>query len=285
MRRFCRGFLVFAFLLLGAGSLCGQPVAADEGGTLFIIGGGKRPAAMLRELLRVSGLDQGGHGIILTMASSEPDTAAYYGIRQFTALGVPAARLRAYHFEPGRYPDSAVDSLRNARLIYISGGDQNRFMEVVLGSPLYAAIHEAYRQGATIAGTSAGAAVMSRKMISGNERKHPQYTGDFRTIEADNIEIKEGLGLLPAAIVDQHFIYRMRMNRLIAVAIEHPAEACFGIDESTALVVQGRRARVVGDYQVIMLRNPQGSRQEHTGLLGARGLELSVLLPGEEVEW
>jgi cyanophycinase len=283
MKRFHRALLVFA-LLLGAGSLPGQP-AAEEGGTLFIIGGGKRPAAMLGELLRVSGLDQGGHGIVLTMASSEPDTAAYYGIRQFAELGVPAARLRAYHFEPGHYPAAAVDSLRSARLIYISGGDQNRFMEVVLGSPLYAAIHEAHRRGATIAGTSAGAAVMSRKMISGNERKHPQYTGDFRTIEADNIEIKEGLGLLPSAIVDQHFIYRMRMNRLIAVAIEHPAEACFGIDESTALVVQGRRARVVGEYQVILLRNPPGHRQEQNGLLGARGLELSVLLPGEEVEW
>jgi cyanophycinase len=267
-----------------SGSLYGQSPDGSAAGHLFIIGGGKRPAAMLEELIKVAGLSQGGHVIILTMASSEPDTAAFYGIKQFVDMGLPAERLRAYHFEKGHYPVSAVDSLRFARLIYLSGGDQNKFMDVVLGSPLYEAIHQAYRQGATIAGTSAGAAVMSRKMISGNEHKHPEYTGDFRTIEADNIEIKAGLGLLPGAIVDQHFVYRMRMNRLIAVALEHPAELCIGIDESTAIVVSGRRARVVGDYQAILLRNPLGSHQTKDGLLGGRGLELSVLLPGEEFE-
>ncbi len=289
MKREIIGAYFFSLLLTGCAALAGvgRPGAplpqayAPPQGKLFIIGGGKRPPAMLEELIRVSGIDSAGHAIILTMASEEPDTAAYYGLRQFREMGIPAERLRALHFEKGHYPPAAVDSVRTARLVYISGGDQNRFMDVVLGSPVYGAIHQAYRAGATIAGTSAGAAVMSARMITGNEFKHPEYTGDFRTIEADNIEIKEGLGLLPGAIVDQHFIYRMRMNRLIAVALDHPMETSIGIDESTAILVQGREARVVGDYQVILLRNPQQSRKSRNGLLGGRGLELSVLLPGE----
>ncbi|MCB9291033.1 MAG: cyanophycinase [Lewinellaceae bacterium] len=250
-------------------------------GKLFIIGGGKRPPALVQSLVQASGLDTGGYAIILPMASSEPDTAAYYGIRQFTKQGLAAEKFRAYNFAKGDYPKAAIDSLLGARLIYITGGDQNRFMEVVLGSPVYDAIHQAYSNGATIAGTSAGAAVMSRKMITGNEYKHPEYTGDYRTIEAENIEIKEGLGLLPEAIVDQHFVYRMRMNRLITVALENPNEACIGIDESTAILVEGNLATVVGGYQVILLRNPGKDSREMNGLLGGRGLELSVLLPGD----
>jgi cyanophycinase len=170
--------------------------------------------------------------------------------------------------------------LKNARLIYISGGDQSKFMRVVADTEIHDAIHEAFQNGSTIAGTSAGAAVMSKKMITGNEFKHPEYTGEFRTIEADNMELKEGLGLLPNAIIDQHFIWRMRMNRLITVAIENPEETCIGIDESTAILVKGNQAEVVGKYQVIVLKN-NGGRTVQDGLLGAENMRLGVYLPGQ----
>lgn len=261
-----------------------KEVSSPPGGRLFIIGGGERPPALVQAMVDASGLDTAGYAVILPMASSEPDTAAYYGIRQFVALGLPAEKFTAYNFEKGNYPAAALDSLRSARLIYITGGDQGRFMEVALGSPVYEAIHEAYERGATVAGTSAGAAVMTRQMITGNEYKHPEYTGDFRTIEAENIEIREGLGLLPGAVVDQHFIYRMRMNRLISVALEYPGLACIGIDESAAILVEGDSATVVGTSQVILLRNTNGRGKEHNGLLGGQGLELSVLLPGDRFE-
>ena len=275
------------------GTQAGRSVEAISGeasqpapeGKLFIIGGGKRPPELVQELVEVSGIDSGGYAVVLPMSSAEPDSAAYYGIRQFTELGLPAERLAAYNFQPGDYPKAAVDSLRKAGLIYITGGDQNRFMDIVAGSPVYDAIHDAYQLGATVAGTSAGAAVMGRSMITGNEKKHPEYTGEFRTIEADNMILDEGLGLLPQAIVDQHFIYRMRMNRLISVVLENPGQVGIGIDESTAIVVErGQLARVVGDWQVILLRHPEGGTQVQHGLLGGRGLELSVLLPGDSFQ-
>ncbi len=283
MKFFYTLFLLLLFCFQGfsqPGTLVAKEAFSPPSGKLFIIGGGKRPPALLQAMVDASGLDTAGYAFILPMASSEPDTAAWYGIRQFTELGLPAERFRACNFEQGSYSKAAIDSLRGARLIYITGGDQNRFMDAVLGSPVYDAIHQAYKEGATIAGTSAGAAVMSRKMITGNEYKHPEYTGDFRTIEAGNMEIKEGLALLPEAIVDQHFIYRMRMNRLITVALEHPGMACIGIDESTAILVEGDEATVVGNYQVILLRNPHEGKIQN-GLLGGRGMELSVLLPGD----
>lgn len=252
-------------------------------GKLFIIGGGARPPELLQSLIAVSGIDDSGYVVILPMASAEPDTSAYYAIRQFTELGMHADRFVTFDFGRATPGPGAIDSLQQARLIYLTGGDQVQFMQVVKGTPVFDALHQAYLQGATIAGTSAGAAVMSRKMITGDEYKHPEYTGEFRTIEAENIQIAEGLGFLPQAIVDQHFVYRMRMNRLITVAIEHPEEIAIGIDESTALVVQDTRAFVAGKGQVIVLQNPEISKEEQAGLLGARDLRLSIFLPGDSL--
>lgn len=287
-------FLYLALSLLLLSCSCspassGKPdantVSGEPLGKLFVIGGGKRPPELLRALVKAAGIDTSGYAVVLPMSSSEPDTAAYYAVQQFGPLGVPAAKFAVFDFQKGDYPLSRVDSLRKARLIYITGGDQNQFMEVVAGSPVYDAIQEAYDNGATVAGTSAGAAVMSRLMITGNEKRHAEYTGNFRTIEADNMEIGEGLGLLPQAIVDQHFIWRMRMNRLMTVVLDHPDKVGIGIDESTALLIErGRFGKVHGDYQVVVLRHPSGQTNRQGGLLGGRGLELSVLLPGDTLQ-
>ncbi|MBK7410825.1 MAG: cyanophycinase [Saprospirales bacterium] len=173
--------------------------------------------------------------------------------------------------------------MKGAALVYLTGGDQTQFMEVVGNTPIQEAIRQAYQNGAIVAGTSAGAAVMSKKMITGNEFKHPEYTGDFRTIEAQNVELTEGLGLLPPKIiVDQHFVYRMRMNRLITVALENPRYQCIGIDESTAIVVKGKKARVVGAGQVIDLTYFHKKPNVKNGLLGGNDLRLHVWLPGQK---
>jgi cyanophycinase len=261
-------------LLLLPLSLAGQ-------GQLFIIGGGKRPPEMVREMVKLSGIGERGHAVVLTMASEEPDSSAFYARLQFEREGVEVGRIAWQHYQKGVWPAKALDSLRSAAMIYMTGGDQTRFMDVVLGTPIYDAIREAYSNGALIAGTSAGAAVMSRLMITGNERKYPEYTGNFRTIEAENIEIAEGLGLLPHAIVDQHFVYRMRMNRLITVALEHPGVQCFGVDEATALVISGKKARVVGEGQVVDLSFLQKGARKQNGLLGGKNLRLNIWLPGD----
>ena len=257
------------------------PNAIQAQGKLFIIGGGKRPPALIQALLTESGVGETGTIAILPMASSEPDTSAFYASKQFLELGISNKAISVCNFKKGEYPQSTLELVQKANLIYLTGGDQNRLMEVVLDSPLYEILHDAYQKGATIAGTSAGAAVMSEKMITGNEYKHPEYTGYFRTIEAENLEIKEGIGFLKDAIIDQHFVYRMRMNRLITVALEYPHLTCFGIDESTAVVIQGHQVKIVGEGQVVVLSNPGRKQNIKKGLLGGEGLRLSVYLPGD----
>jgi cyanophycinase len=272
----CSLIALFTFLAMLPGLAQKNPK-----GKLFIIGGGSRPDDMVERMINEAGLRMGGYAIILPMSSSEPDSAVYYASEQFIKKGI--AHIYGVQFvKGGNYPQAKIDSVRHAKLIYISGGDQNRFMDVVLGTEVEKAIRDAYQNGSVVGGTSAGAAVMSKMMITGNELKHPDYQSTFRNIEADNIEIKPGLGLIENAIVDQHFIRRSRHNRLISAIIEYPEMTGIGIDESTAIVVSGNECEVVGESQVIVLQNTRRSRIVRNGKLGASEIKMTVLLPGDK---
>lgn len=276
MKRIFFSTIVISFILLLACTNKNETI----NGTLFIIGGGNRADEMIKELVDLSGIRNEGYIYVLPMASSVPDSAIIWAKEDFMAAGI--SMVPGYNFRQGEIPPKPqLDSVRNARLIYISGGDQSRFMSVVLNTPLMDAVHEAYKKGSVIAGTSAGAAVMSKKMITGNQKKHPEADAGFVTIEADNIEITEGLGLLKDVIIDQHFIKRLRLNRLVAASIENPDELCIGIDESTAIIVKRKNVRVTGEGQVISIRNRSAGKRVQNGMLGTDNLQINVYLPGE----
>lgn len=248
-------------------------------GKLFIIGGGSRPTSLIERMIDEAGIKSGGYGIILPMSSAS-DSAVYFAQQQF--LERKLTNVVGLKFAKGEVLNAVkLDSVRKAKFIYITGGDQNRFMDVVRGTEIEKAIRDAFRQGALVAGTSAGAAVMSKMMITGNELKHPDYSSTFKSIESENIELASGLGLIEGAIVDQHFLRRSRHNRLISAVIEHPDQVGIGIDEATALLVKGNSCEVVGDAQVIVLRNKSKSRLTKNGKLGARGIQMDVYLPWE----
>jgi cyanophycinase len=265
-------------LLFTPGCTSNKPSAK---GKLYIIGGGEKPEIIMNEIADLSGIRTGGYMYVLPMASSLPDSAIIWAGQDFGVAGIKT--VPGFSFKKGEIPPQPqLDSLRKAKLIFISGGDQSRFMDVVLNTPIMDAIHEAYKNGAVISGTSAGAAVMSRLMITGNQKKHPDLESLFPTIEAENMEIREGLGLLENTIIDQHFLKRQRLNRLIAVSIENPGKLCVGIDESTAIIVEGDQATVTGVGQVVVIRNNNGKKTLHNGLLGTEGLDVSVYLPGDK---
>src|SRR6185369_13065369 len=122
-------------------------------GKLFIIGGGSRSDAMVDRIIKEAGLQQGGYGIILPMSSEDPDSAVYYANQQFIKQGIQT--VYGVIFRKGQtYSAQKLDSVRNAKLIYISGGDQVRFMGVVQGTDIEKAIHDAYNKGCLVGGTS-----------------------------------------------------------------------------------------------------------------------------------
>ena len=272
-------FFIIAAVTL---SFCNDDNTKEKGGgKLYIIGGGSKTDQMLNEIIDLAGIRTKGYMYVLPMASSVPDSSILWVKEDFSVTTVK--KISGYNFQPGRpVPQEKLDSLINAKLIYISGGDQSRFMSAALNTPVMDAIHQAYKNGSVIAGTSAGAAVMSSKMITGNQMKHPDSDSGFTTIEADNVELSGGLGLLTDVIIDQHFIKRQRLNRLVAASIENPNQLCIGIDEATAIIVDGNEASVTGKSQVIVIKNISKEKIVKNGLLGSESLQLSVYLPGQK---
>lgn len=280
-------------LLVLAGSLAGcaavshagperrEPAGAEAAGSLFIIGGGTRTPALLDRLIAAAGVAPGrGYVVVLPMASAEPDSAVIWSGGDFAARGITTV---GFNFRPGETPAPArLDSLRRASLVYISGGDQARFMAAIAGTGVADAIHDTYRRGGVVAGTSAGAAVMSARMLTGDQRLHPDYTATYESLEPANIDLTTGLGLIGADIlVDQHFVVRSRYNRLLTAVIEMPGTLGIGIDESTAILVHAGRAEVVGESQVVVVHNPDRSATTRNGRLGAHNLRVDLYLAGE----
>jgi cyanophycinase len=270
--------ILFAIIISG----CDTSQPNPEKGALMIIGGGSRPDVIIERILGESDLsDPEAFGLVLTMSGFDPDTSGYYGEKPFRDNGFE----NMYSFDLGR-KDSvtarALDSVRNASFMYITGGVQSRFMEQIQNYPeIGEAIFAAYENGAVISGSSAGAAIMSRVMITGDQAKHPEYTSTFYHLEKDNLVTNDGLGLVKNIIVDQHFVKRARNNRLITAVMEYPDHKGVGIDESTAILVRGNIAEVVGLSQVLVYRNTGEVSVTETGLLKGEGLVLDIYTHGD----
>lgn len=207
-------------------------------GSLFIVGGGPMPDALLTRFVELAGGAGQARIVVLPHASGDPSSGPYMVERLqklgATAVSVHPTREEAMRAESARVLDSATG-------IWFTGGDQNRITAALGDTPVAHAIEARYRAGAVIGGTSAGAAIMSERMITGDERRPggARAVDDdaWLTIESENVEIAPGLGFLDGAIVDQHFVRRKRHNRLLSVVLEHPERLGVGIDESTAIEV------------------------------------------------
>lgn len=277
-------FALLGFILLNcSGDIKQFPELSSQKskGSLFIIGGGSRGETMINRMIDEAGLRSGGYAYILPMASELADSAIFWSSEQFWKAGL--SNVSGFNFSTGsQMTDSRMDSIRNANLIFVSGGDQRRFMQIVRNSPIEDAMKQAYQSGALIAGTSAGAAIMSKLMITGTELRHPEYNSTFRQLELGNIELDTGMAFLDGIIIDQHFIRRSRYNRLITALAEYPEMLGIGIEESTAILVKNDSAEVVGESQVITFVNKGGTLPGENYKFGMRNLVLNIFLPGEK---
>jgi cyanophycinase len=172
-------------------------------------------------------------------------------------------------------PSAAKQTLHNADLIWMPGGLQGVLMNGVRGSGIEDVIRQRFQEGAVVAGTSAGAAVMSRVMIGGHS--------DLDCLKAGTAPyLMEGLGLWPEAIVDQHFLQKGRFNRLALATIDYPDLIGVGIDEETAVVVHGHEFEVIGANNVTVIDGRKASRERliKGEPAAARDLKVHVLRVG-----
>lgn len=263
----------FLFFFFSANTLLAQ-----QKGTLFIIGGGDINDTLRKEILTTGNWKKGDYIAVVTLASSW-DSSYIYTDQEFYKL---TAEHTLCIDSPAIHNPLSLDSLRNAKIVFLGGGDQERFMQRIEGTPVKSILQQLYQKGALIAGTSAGASVMSRMMITGNSLRDGGSTTGMKGIWKGSVEYKTGLALLDSVLIDQHFVVRSRYNRMISSLLDHPAYQCIGINESTAIIVKGRKARVVGANQVIVMSKPLGIKTTKAGDQGAKKIEFAVYLPGDE---
>jgi cyanophycinase len=255
-------------------------------GHLLIVGGGPIPDAILERFVALAG-GPGKARIVLYPMASEYEDAGLELAAEFRKLGAEADRTLLTREQADT--EEAVRRLDGVTGVWFGGGDQARLTAALLHTRVEAAIRELYRKGAVVGGTSAGAAAMSTPMLTGEERRpggdrppEKDSGSAYLTIARDNVVTAEGFGLLPGAIVDQHFVRRRRNNRLLSLVLENPGLVGVGLDESTALEVgPGGPWRVLGE-SVAVVFDARKARITPPGAarLGAADVRLHVLPAG-----
>lgn len=271
-------------LPLGALTVLAGAVLPPDPGPLVIIGGGSRPGYMMQEIVELAG-GASCRMVVIPMASADPLEAALYHRWQLEEAGCPDVDFVRFDSIAANH-DSIVSALNDATGIFFSGGDQSRLTGHMLGTRVLDRVREIHWEGGVLAGTSAGAAVMSELMITGEEYLHPDAEDSFSTIEKDNVVTTPGFGFVTRAIIDQHFIARQRENRLISLVLEHPELVGIGIDESTAIVVHGASFEVLGENTVMIVdaSAATGIGTDADGDLAGHGLKLHLLKSGQRYD-
>jgi cyanophycinase len=183
--------------------------------------------------------------------------------------------------ETARDP-AVVAQIRACSGFFFVGGVQSRVIRAFRPndktSPAYEALMERWRAGAVVSGSSAGAAVMSDPMIAGGTSAGAISNGVHRialaSADSDDaagaVTISTGLGLFPAALADQHFLARGRFGRLLVAMLElDNFDLAFGIDENTALVVDGGTVWAAGASGVVVM-DERGARHDGRAATGVR---------------
>lgn len=246
-----------------------DPQPPGPSGHLVIVGGGGTPESVMARAIELAG---GGsaRGVILPQASSRPEAGEESVVfwREKGLANVVSVDLAD--------PTAARTAIEAADFIWFPGGDQSRLLQAVNDAGVGDAIRARYWAGAVVGGTSAGAAVMSPRMIVGGE------TADLTVVRGGSVEMVDGFGLLPETIVDQHFLVRRRFNRLLSAVVERPDLVGIGIDERTAIVVSFPSFEVMGEGGVLVLdaRGASMHEAEKGAPHACEGIRTSLLRDG-----
>ncbi|HEX2723880.1 MAG TPA: cyanophycinase [Gemmatimonadaceae bacterium] len=214
---------------------------------LIIIGGHEDKEGDKLILRAVAERVGSGKLVVATVASEMPETLWEEYEHIFRSLGVKHVYKLSVATREEAMSDGSLRVLDDATGVFFTGGDQVKITSQLGCSKVCERIQEIYESGGTIAGTSAGASVMSETMmVAGTGSETHRIGGALR--------LAPGLGLIRGIIVDQHFAERGRIGRLLGAVAQNPRILGIGIDENTAVIVErDRKFTVVGEGGVCIL--------------------------------
>lgn len=270
-------FVIAATLIFFSGSARSFADTAKLG-SLIIVGGGDTPYAVQKRFIELAGGSGRAKIAIFPMAATEFDEEADEIAFEFRMLG---ATSEVINIDREQAQSKAIDQvLAGFTGYWFLGGDQNDLADALLGTRALWLIERQYEKGAVIGGTSAGAAVMTETMLTGERRTSVgRINDDPNAVAPRSTEVSSGFGLLPGAIIDQHFSRRSRDNRLVSAVLDNPHLLGVGIDEETALLVRpDGRWEVLGNGHVKIYDARRAYVVTDTDeSVGASGIRLHVL--------
>lgn len=263
-------------------------------GALVIIGGAARHdnEAIWTEITQLAG-GPGKRVAVFPSASSYPIRNGERAVKLLKKYGVDAfvvpvalSGIDGVDYREVVRDPAWVEQVRNAGGVFFIGGSQARIRDALVdeqggNSPMLDAVWDVYRRGGVVAGTSAGAAIMSRVMF----RDPGPILGNMIHGVRMGKELDHGLGFLDANwFVDQHCLVRGRFARALVAMRERDVAYGFGIDEDTAIVVErGERARVVGNRGAVVLDLSQSESDESQPQFNVRNARLTYLNHGDSI--
>lgn len=237
-----------------------------KGGALIISGGGPLPPEIRQRFVELAGGVSARIVVIPAFAADEKQQAGLRDVwRPFGATNVVV--LQAGSREAADRTE-LTEPLKTASGVWLSGGQQEWLASRYVGSRVETELQALVKRGGVIGGSSAGAAVMSRVMIEQG---------------LDTATLGTGLDLFPGAVIDQHFLKRSRLNRLLRVLETRPELIGFGIDESTALVVQlskGRLAVLGNSYVMVCVPHTENGEPRYEAMSRGDQITLDALRSG-----
>jgi cyanophycinase len=246
---------------------------------LFAIGGGnlRKAEDVLQEFAGLLKNKRDAQVTVMTVATNLLEEAAKKYDSLFRDLGIKHVSLLDISERDDSFKERNLEKIREADALFFTGGDQLNVTSLIGGSPLHNLIHDRIEEGFIVAGSSAGAMMMSNSMIvSGRGDMQPKVGG---------VEIAPGMDLLDSTIIDTHFTERGRYGRLMTAVAHYPQDLGIGIDERTAICVTNHEFKIIGAGVVTII---DGSRMKHNNLpycrngelLGMFGIETHVLPAG-----
>lgn len=278
----CIAFLVS---LLGFGNISQAEGQVEIKGSLLIVGGAldTNNAEVYNKFIELAQKNQNKSkadiriGIMPTgsadpiwSAESYKDDFVSYGVPRENMFTIPIAvkddsdtkDVDESKWGVNAQSEEIADQVRSYDAIWFVGGDQSRYTAVLYNAdgsqtPVLKAVWEIYRNGAVLGGSSAGAAIMSEPMLSGGTSMGALSGGAIYKEDGsdDRVFITRGFGFFDVGIVDQHFLKRGRLGRLIVAQVDQKKELGFGIDENSAMVVnnQEKSIEVIGTSGMLVV--------------------------------
>lgn len=228
-------------LLAFAAAASAASIGPDKG-SLLIVGGGQLPPAIVDRFIDLAGGKDAPMVFIPTAEEVDPPRATA-GNNWLTKAG--CTHVTILHTRDRKVADSDefIKPLLGARAVWFEGGRQWRLVDSYLNTRTEREIWNVVKRGGVIGGSSAGATIQGSYLVRGAREGNT-------VMMAPGYE--EGMGFLKNAAIDQHVITRHREDDLNRVIDQHPGLLGIGIDESTAIVVQGDRFEVIGKSKVFI---------------------------------